>query len=222
MSWTQTPIHVIDFEGTRRSGVVEFGVVTVSGGRILQTRTELCAPTGEMSPEEERLHGIRKLDTAGRPPLRGHAEYFLRLRRGGVLAAHHASVEAGLIGGAIPSPGYAPDWARPGEEVAGWGPWVDTRALYAQLYPDLDTHKLGGLVAVFRLAEPLKTLAAMHCPPGRRRAHCALYDALASALLLIRLGQDEPEVAGRSLPWLIQASAPSASAREDMRQGELF
>ena len=36
MNWHNTPIHILDFEGNGRSGVVEFGVATVFGGEVLQ------------------------------------------------------------------------------------------------------------------------------------------------------------------------------------------
>ena len=34
-----TPIHVIDFEGSRQSGIVEYGVVTLHGAEIVAAHT---------------------------------------------------------------------------------------------------------------------------------------------------------------------------------------
>ncbi|TVP79568.1 MAG: hypothetical protein EA353_05895 [Puniceicoccaceae bacterium] len=51
--------------------------------------------------------------------------------------------------------------------------------------------------------------------------HCALYDALASALLLRRLGE-EPELKGGTLRWLFLQSAASDAARERMGQQEFL
>jgi len=222
MSWLEATIHVIDFEGTRRSGVVEYGVVTLAGGELRGCATRLCAPAGELEPADVRLHGIREADTEGCAPFGEERGRFAGLRGSGVLCAHHAQVEDALLRDVWPVPGTAPDWGRPGEAVAAWGPWLDTRALYARLYPGLDTYKLGALVDTFRLGGRLAALGGVHCPPGRRRAHCALYDALAAGLLLLRLGEEEPGVAAQPLEWVMQASAASAAARGRMRQRDLL
>ena len=39
--WKDTPVHFIDFEGNSTSGIIEFGVVTLRGGEIAETRTRL-------------------------------------------------------------------------------------------------------------------------------------------------------------------------------------
>jgi DNA polymerase III epsilon subunit-like protein len=57
-------------------------------------------------------------------------------------------------------------------------------------------------------------LAGAHCPIGRRRPHCALYDALASALLLLRM-EEEADLAGRvSLHWLLRISEGVSAQQE--------
>ena len=61
----------------------------------------------------------------------------------------------------------------------------------------------------------------MICPVDRRRYHCALYDALASALLLRRLAE-EPTLKNASMRWLFLQSAASVAARDAMGQQELL
>ena len=73
----------------------------------------------------------------------------------------------------------------------------------------------------FALVDELEAMATLHCPPERRRYHAALYDALASALLL-RAALRRPEFAGATIPWLLQLSALDPVRREAMQQGELF
>ena len=46
MVWTEQSIFFVDFEGSRASGILEFGVAEVCGGRIGATSTRLCAATG--------------------------------------------------------------------------------------------------------------------------------------------------------------------------------
>jgi hypothetical protein len=41
MSWTEQPIFFVDFEGSRASGILEYGVATVVGGQITEARTRL-------------------------------------------------------------------------------------------------------------------------------------------------------------------------------------
>jgi DNA polymerase-3 subunit epsilon len=64
-----------------------------------------------------------------------------------------------------------------------FGPWIDTLKLSRIAWPELPSHKLGDLVHTLQLAEELNNRL-----PGRE-AHDALYDAMASALLLEHLLQ---------------------------------
>jgi hypothetical protein len=65
-----------------------------------------------------------------------------------------------------------PSLPRPGETVIEWGPWIDTAALYRQLYPTVGTGRLEALVVAAGVQGQLDALAAQHCPPTRRRS-CA-------------------------------------------------
>ena len=46
MDWTAVPVHMIDFEGCTRSGIVEYGVVTLYGGVVTAGVGRVCAPSG--------------------------------------------------------------------------------------------------------------------------------------------------------------------------------
>ena len=67
----------------------------------------------------------------------------------------------------------------------------------------------------------LDEVAVTWCPEGRRHYHCALYDALAGALLLGRLAE-EREIAGRDCAWLLAMSTLDGEKRDALRQGGLF
>jgi DNA polymerase-3 subunit epsilon len=222
MSWFSTPVHVLDFEGSRPSGVVEYGVATLLGGKITAAHTRLCAPAGPVAAVECALHGISVADTAGAAPFAAAQTLFAELRQSGPFAAHHAPIERALLRRAWPVPPAAPDFAAPdpaaAPRVADWGPWLDTRRIYERLYPDLPSYQLTELVATFALAENLADLAGQHCPPRRRRPHCALFDALAAALLLARLAQ-ESALANAPLAWLLAQSVPPDQAAA-INQGE--
>ncbi|HEY0944986.1 MAG TPA: 3'-5' exonuclease [Opitutaceae bacterium] len=221
MSWTSQLIHFVDFEGSVASGILEYGVVTLRGAEVLETQTRLCRATGRVRAEDAALHGLDAATVASQAPFGGEFERFARLRESGVLAAHFASAENTLIKAVWPYPRSSPDFARPGETMAEWGPWIDTGRLYPQLYPSLITARLAELVAIFGLQAELDALAARHCPADRRRYHAALYDALAGALLLARLAP-EPAVSTQSIGWLLLMSTLDAEKRDAWQQGRLF
>lgn len=222
MPWPALPIHVLDFEGGRRSGVVEFGVATLQEGKIIATDTRLCAPSGPVAATESAVHGITETDVAQAEPFAAEQALFAGLRQTGLFAAHHAPIEQALLRRAWPVPPAAPDFAAANPEssprLSDWGPWLDTRRIYENFYPTLPGYQLMELIQIFKLAPALALLAEQHCPPNRRRPHCALYDAIAAALLLARL-RNEPKVATASLSWLLTQSI-SADKAEFFNQGE--
>ena len=109
-NWKTVPIHVMDFEGNRGAGVVEFGVVTVLGGEIVETRSEYCHPNGRIPRRDQELHGITDEDVLDAAPLEEHWSYFAELRENGPLGAHHASVEERLLKQQWSHPRLAPDF----------------------------------------------------------------------------------------------------------------
>ena len=218
-SWTEIPIHVVDFEGSGRTGVVESGVATLLGGEIISTRTSLHAARGAVPSIDTQCHGLSQRDLAGATPFEAEWDRWVILRRTGVLAAHNATVEAGLLRATWPRPSVVPSFVGDPVAVAEWGPWIDTCRLARAWVPTLGEYGLSSLVSALRLEPRLDALATQHCPSGRRRYHCALYDALAAALILRVLGGLE----GRSLAptsHLVRDSI-SAQAADDLMQGEL-
>ena len=221
MRWTEQPIHFLDFEGSLASGILEYGVAKLVGGRIVETRTRRCRATGRVRPEDAAVHGLREADLASAAPFAADWEYFTGLREGGPLAAHFAGVENALLKAVWPYPRTSPDFARPGERATEWGPWIDTGPLCAQLLPRLPSVRLTDLVTACGLQPELDLLAAKFCPADRRHYHAALYHALAGARLLARLAL-EPAVADQSVAWLLAMSTLNAEKRAALRQTDLF
>jgi DNA polymerase III epsilon subunit-like protein len=221
MRWKDQPIFFLDFEGSLASGILEYGVVTLLGGGIGETKTRLCRATGRVRPEDAAVHGLLESEVAVHPPFSADWEYFAGLRERGPLAAHYAHTENSLLKSIWPYPRSSPDFARPGERMAEWGPWIDTGRLYAQFWPQLPSGKLEDLVTAGGMQTQLDALAAIHCPAERRRYHAALYDALAGALLLARLAT-EPAAVDGSVAWLLAMSTLNPEKRDAIRQSELF
>jgi DNA polymerase III epsilon subunit-like protein len=221
MRWTEQPIFFIDFEGSHASGVLEYGVVTLLGGRVTSTQTRLCAPAGRVRAEDTLVHGLREESLAGCAPFSADWELFARTREKGPFAAHYAGAENALLKSVWPYPRSSPDFARPGATLAEWGPWIDSARIYAQLYPGLESGRLESLVAACGLQAELDALAGAHCPPGRVRYHAALYDALAGALLLGSLSRHE-QIASLTVMQLLAISTLDPARRESIVQRELF
>jgi DNA polymerase-3 subunit epsilon len=221
MQPADTPIHFIDFEGNATSGILEFGVVTLLGAEIADTRTRLCRATGRVSPDDTKVHGLSAEGLVTEAYFAAEWERFAGLRATGPLAAHFAPVENSLLRKVWPYPNQVPDFARPGKTTTEWGPWIDTGQLYPQLFPQLGSLRLADLIVRGGLQAELDEVARKHCPPERRHYHAALYDALAGALLLRALLL-RPEFAAATMPWLLQMSTPDADKRGALQQGQLF
>lgn len=205
---------MLDFEGSSSSGVLEYGVVHLHNGNIVQAETSLCHPVGEISPRDQELHGIRASDLDGKEPFAGFYNQFAGYRKRGVLAAHNRHAENNFLKATWAVPPSVPDWRRGAGTAQEWGPWIDTLAIYKHLYPGIESYALGELVARFRLREELGKQADLYCPDERKKAHCALFDALASALLLVRLAREEQLVPYLSLGWLLQFSNGTSPQQE--------
>ncbi len=220
-NWTEQSIFFVDFEGSRTSGILEYGVAEVRGGQIGAVHTRLCRASGRVRPEDAAVHGLREDELAANAPFADEWEFFASLRERGPLAAHYAGVENALLKSVWPYPRNSPDFARPGERVIEWGPWIDSARLYAQFYPQIDTGRLEAVVATCGLQPELDALTTVHCPPERRRYHAALYDALAGALLLASLAR-EPLLAELTVMQLLALSTLNGEKRDALRQDKLF
>lgn len=143
--------------------------------------------------------------------------FFTELRNSvDLFCAHHACVEENLLKNAWP---YRP--IKSEKQNVEWGPWVDTLRLYKKLYPDIADYSLAHLVNTFGLTDKLEKQALAKCPKGRKKYHCALYDSLASALLLTRLA-DTPKISEASLDWLVETSASGHKKSESLAQASFL
>ena len=217
--WSDIPLHVIDFEGSVQTGVVEYGVVTLHRGEMISSATRLHLPRTDIPALDTQCHGLRAQDLAGLTPFESEWDYWVSLRRSGLLVAHNANVEERFLRGTWSRPSAVPSFVDATATLAEWGPWIDSCRLARAWMPSLGDYKLSSLISLLKLGSKLDDLAAVHCPPQRRRFHCALYDALASALLLRALCARE----GRSHLPLVQMVRDSLSApqADDLMQGEL-
>lgn len=220
LRWDCVPLWFIDFEGHPRYGVVETGVVCLKNAKVHYTSTRLCAAKSWIPEEETAIHGLEVADVRNYPEFSEDFEFFVSMRRRGVFAAHNRHTEDRLLRHSWLRPPFVPDWSTESGMVAAWGPWLDTLTLMRNLYPGLSAHGLSYLIEVFGLQSQLDALAGRHCPVGRGQYHCALYDALASTLLVLHVAR-QPGFESMSLGWLL-ANSCSAVESDAKRQKELF
>ena len=219
--WNELPIHVIDFEGGPRCGIVEFGVVTLKGYSIDSVATRICRPKAAIPKNEQAIHGIRTRDAKTELPFQDEWERFARLRETGPLSAHFASAENTMLKSVFPYPRKSPSWVDESKSVANWGPWLDTGVLYRELGDNKSSLRLEELILRYGLQSELDALGRVHCPSGRQSYHCALFDALASALLLTFYCS---EFCDERMPitQLVAHSQGNAIKRQKVEQRELF
>lgn len=203
------------------SGVLEYGVVTLRGGAVAETRSRTCRATGRVRPEDAAVHGLTADQVAGEAPFSADFDYFAGLRECGPLAAHFSGTENSLLKNVWPYPRSSPDFSREGTKIAEWGPWLDSARLWSECFPTAPSLQLEALVSACGLQEELNRLAARSCPATRQAYHCALYDALAGALLLAEVLR-HPNFKEVSVSRLLALSVADGRKRSDLEQGTLF
>ncbi|WP_343226010.1 3'-5' exonuclease [Luteolibacter marinus] len=151
------------------------------------------AANAKITWSARKVHGIRDEDLAGAPTLLSLWPEIRNRLGGSVVVAHGKGTEKRFL---RTFPGH------------GFGPWVDTLLLARAAWPDLADHSLSSLCTVRGLADRIQ--AAL----PDRRWHDALFDALASLVLLEDLVK-EFDLSARPLDWLVQ---PDISAWRGQRR----
>ena len=178
----EIPIYAIDFEGSKSIGIVEFGAVGILKGEIFFARDALCAPEKSIDFKTQKITGITNEAAAQHPPFEAHYEMFAALRSEGIFAAHNFHTEDSLLRRYFPCPCRVKNFFT-NMDTLTWGPWLDSRILARKLISS-PSEKLSELVSALNLEEELNYCAQKICNPDRKKWHCALFDALASALII--------------------------------------
>ncbi|MBP3358672.1 MAG: 3'-5' exonuclease, partial [Opitutales bacterium] len=139
------PIYAIDFEGSRKIGVVEYGVAKIVGGEIVSAETSLCAPKMKIPQRDADFFGIDNDEASKFPPFSESVKRFQAMRKDGIFLAHNAIVEDGLLRDAMPSPAIVPNFVD-ANNTSTWSPWIDSCVLLKRLYPTLETAKLSSSI----------------------------------------------------------------------------
>lgn len=99
------PVFAIDFEGSSKIGIVEYGVAELADGEIVSAHTRICAPKRKIPRRDAEFFGISNDVAEKRAPFSDDLPLFCRMRSRGIFMAHNAPVEDSLLRAALPSPG---------------------------------------------------------------------------------------------------------------------
>jgi DNA polymerase-3 subunit epsilon len=178
----------IDFESAgaargRTDVPVQVGLAcwTVRGGHSGTFVSYLAADT-PITWAARKVHGIQDAHLVEAPSLLALWPQLKQRLAGAAVVAHGKGTEKRFL---RTFPGH------------GFGPWVDTLLLARAAWPDLPDHSLSALCEARGLSAQVARML-----PGRRW-HDALYDALASLVLLDDLVAAF-ELAERPLEWLLR------------------
>ena len=178
----EIPIFAIDFEGSKSIGIVEFGAVGILNGEIFFSRGGMCAPEKSIDIKTQKITGITNELAAQNPRFEAHCELFAQMRSRGIFAAHSFHTEDSLLRHYFPCPCRVKNFFT-NSDTLSWGPWLDSRVLARKLISS-PSEKLSELISALNLDGELNFYAQKICAPTRAKWHCALFDALASALII--------------------------------------
>ncbi|MGK0189041.1 MAG: DNA polymerase-3 subunit epsilon [Verrucomicrobiales bacterium] len=188
MNIANATFTAIDFESAgaqpgKTDVPVQIGMATMVG-RHLREDTLFCSYLKADQPitwSARKVHGISDEDIAGAPTFTTLWPTVKNALAERVVVAHGAGTEKRFLR-AFP--------------FHGFGPWVDTLKVAHAVWPDAPRHSLEALIEMVDLKAEVDVL----CP--ERRWHDALYDAVAS-LVLLRFAISECDLDGSPLQTLV-------------------
>lgn len=200
MNWLRGErVAVVDFETTgmgpqQGARATEVAVVVLEAGEVVDQFASLMFTGIPVPPFIERLTGISNTLLERAPGAREVMQQVHERTQGCPMVAHNASFDRSF---------WVAEMLRAGVDASAT-PFICTVKLARRLYPQAPNHKLG-------------TLAAWHGLVNNGRAHRALADALTTAQLWLRMGEDM----GRQFREAL-GGAPVSSAMLNQVQNQPF
>ena len=196
--WREARYAALDFETTgldyERDAIVSFGVVPVTGGRVMvgEGVHQLVHPEVPPSPSSQRIHELRPQDLADAPPLEVAREILGGAIEGRFLLVWFAEVEINFLCGIFG--GRARRWAARCIDVRNLAIEAEAAGPSARDRPGYSLTSTAGRYGV-PVAEP----------------HQAFDDALVTAQLFLVLSGKLPAAPAPSVADLLAAGRPSLS-----------
>ena len=127
------------------------------------------------------------------------------MRKAGLFAAHNKGAESSMLNSYFPNPSAFTDFTN-NTPTFSWSPFIDTLVLVKKIFPMLKSAALSDVIVRLGLLDRLNENAQRFCPKTRQKWHCAPYDALACAEIIIALSKLEG-FENLTVKWLAQNSA---------------
>ncbi len=182
------PIYAIDFEGSKATGILEFALIEIKNWEISSVETHLCKPKAKVDKKTLAFCHLNEDMLKDKIAFEGHINSFINARRKGIFLAHNKATEDSLLRLYFPNPEIFIDFSNNSKSPT-WSPWIDTYRLCQKIFPKLKSYNLADLISTLKLNEELESLAKTHCPLSRAKWHCAPYDTIAAALILIKIAK---------------------------------
>ncbi len=181
----QATFTAVDFEsaGTSSGGTdtpVQIGTATWSPSveppkQLSDTWMSYIHTDRKITWVAQQVHGITKEHLRDAPKMILLWPDIKRRLRGNIVVAHGHGTEKRFLR------------AFPGH---GFGPWVDTLHLARAAYPTLDDYSLGSICGALKLEEEITALSNTSSTKSKLTWHDALYDSIASIVLLRHIIQN--------------------------------
>ncbi|MBT5717633.1 MAG: hypothetical protein HOI70_12045 [Opitutae bacterium] len=153
---------IIDFEGCRRKGIRQIGIIQSQNLRIINT--------WDVDIVHQKDISTTLMEALTNSP--------------SVMIAHNVQIEKNLLREYMPYHRLGNNNGR-----LSWGPWLDTKEVYGVLYPKIKNYTLESLTKSFIPKKELDKKTSDYCETEKRKPHCALYDALCTYMLIKRIAQ---------------------------------
>ena len=155
---------IIDFEGCRRKGIRQIGIIQSTDLRIINT--------WDVDVVDQKDISTTLMEALGDGP--------------SIIIAHNAQVEKNLLREYMP---YHRHGNKNNSDRLSWGPWLDTKEVYGVLYPKIRNYALESLTNSFIPKKALEKKANDYCVTEKSKPHFALYDALCTYMLIERIAE---------------------------------
>jgi DNA polymerase III epsilon subunit-like protein len=166
--WESSKLAVVDTEGNGQplADLVEIAIVHVDSGQIVGKQSWLIKPKEPVTSRAYGLHGISNAELENQPTWEHIENEILEAMRGRIFVAHNAGTDLSVLKKKMP--GWSPDAV------------IDTLRISRQLRPERTSHSLSALIDAYGIESEIQ--AEVSGGP-----HRALYDAYATAILLLKL-----------------------------------
>ncbi|WP_308987636.1 3'-5' exonuclease [Roseibacillus persicicus] len=174
MTIAETTFAALDFEAAgavpdKPDVPIQIGIASGRPGEQPVLYDSFLAIDRPVTRGAQRVHGITDAQLAGAPTLLQLYPTLKQHLGNRPLVAHAHGTEKRFLA------------SLPGHP---FGPWLDTLKLARKVYPQAESHRLGGLCDALGLTPRLRELV-----PGRDW-HDALFDAAASLILLFHIVEE--------------------------------